>query len=109
MCSFYSGLVDVVLVVVVVLVVDAFDFFTPIPCTYTSLPLDGMARNYYFLSTWICRICRITRFIMSGSIFSYLLIPEERRKNIWSEGASNPSPLASQATALTTRTWLLGR
>ena len=26
--------------------------FTPIPCTYTNLPLDGMARNY-FLSTWI--------------------------------------------------------
>ena len=23
-------------------------FFTPIPCTYTSLPLDGMARNYHF-------------------------------------------------------------
>ena len=21
-------------------------FFTPIPCTYTNLPLDGMARNY---------------------------------------------------------------
>ena len=22
--------------------------FTPIPCTQTSLALDGMARNYYF-------------------------------------------------------------
>ena len=27
-------------------------FFTPIPCTYTSLQLDGMARNY-FSSRWI--------------------------------------------------------
>ena len=23
-------------------------FFTPMPCSYTSLPLDGMARNYYY-------------------------------------------------------------
>ena len=39
--------------------------------------------------------------------YSYLLIPEEK-KNIWSELKSNPGPLASQATALTTRPWLLG-
>ena len=24
-------------------------FFTPIPCTYTSLLLDGLARNYIIL------------------------------------------------------------
>ena len=44
-----------------------FFFFTPIPCTYTSSPLDGMARNYIiiFLSTWIRKI---TQFIVSGSI-----------------------------------------
>ena len=30
-----------------------------------------------------------------------------RRKDIWSEQESNPGPLASQATALTTRPWLL--
>ena len=24
-------------------------FFTPIPCTYTSLPLDGMPKNYFCL------------------------------------------------------------
>ena len=24
-------------------------FFTPIPCTYTSSPLDGMARNYIYI------------------------------------------------------------
>ena len=41
--------------------------------------------------------------------YSYLLIPEEK-KNIWFELESNPGPLSSQsqATALTTRPWLLG-
>ena len=39
--------------------------------------------------------------------YSYLLIPEEK-KNIWSELELNPGPLASQATTLTTRPWLLG-
>ena len=27
-------------------------FFAPIPCTYTCSPLDGMARNYFFLESW---------------------------------------------------------
>ena len=40
-------------------------FFTPIPCTYTSSPLDGMAKNYFYFSTWIRKIMQ---FIMSGSI-----------------------------------------
>ena len=31
-----------------------------------------------------------------------------RSENIWSELELNPGPLASQATALTTRPWLLG-
>ena len=31
-------------------VITAYDlFFTPIPCTYTSFPLDGMARNYIII------------------------------------------------------------
>ena len=30
------------------------------------------------------------------------------RKNIWSELESNPGPLVSQATTLTTKPWLLG-
>ena len=34
-------------------------FFTPIPCAYTSSPLDGMARNFFFY---------ITQFIVYGSI-----------------------------------------
>ena len=32
-----------------------------------------------------------------------------RRKSIWSELELNPGPLASEATALTTRPWLLGQ
>ena len=28
-------------------------FFTPIPCTYTSLPLDGMARNYIIIIIYL--------------------------------------------------------
>ena len=47
---------------------------------------------------------------MSGSI---LFLPPYTRgeENIWSELESNPGPLASrpQATALTTRPWLLGQ
>ena len=39
--------------------------FTPIRCTYTSLPPGGMARNYYFVSTWIHKSMQ---FVMSGSI-----------------------------------------
>ena len=39
-------------------------FFTPIPCTYTSLLLDGIARNYYyFVSTWICKITQFIKFL----------------------------------------------
>ena len=82
-----------------------YDFFSPIPCTYASLPLDGMARNDFF---YLHLYARITQFIVSGSIFSYRLISEEE-KNIWSELELNPGPLASQVTALTTRPWLLGR
>ena len=76
-------------------------FLTPIPRSYTSLPVDGVARNIsFFLSTWIRKIMQ---FIMFGSIyFSYLLCPR-REKTIWSELESNPGPLASQATTLTTR------
>ena len=50
------------------------------------------------------------QFTMSASIFClFLLIPEEekKKKNISSELALNPGPLASQVAALTTRPWLL--
>ena len=48
------------------------------------------------------------QLIMSGSI---LFLPPYTRgeKTFWSELELNPGPLASQATALTTRPWLLGR
>ena len=55
------------------------------------------------LSTWLRKI---TQFIEFGSIL--LLLPyTQREKNIWNELESNPSPLASRATALTSRPWLL--
>ena len=46
------------------------------------------------------KICRV-----------YLLPPYTRgeKKNIWSELELNLGPLASQATTLTTRPWLLGQ
>ena len=70
--------------------------------TYTSLLLDGMARNYYFLTTWIRKI---TQFVVSGSILFLPPYTRGEKKNIWSELELNPGPLASQATALTTRPW----
>ena len=83
-------------------------FFTPIPCTYTSSLLDGMARNfyyyYYFNRPGYARSCNLSCL---DPFHSYLLIPEEK-KNILSELELNPGPLASQATSLTTRPWLLG-
>ena len=56
------------------------------------------------ISTWIRKIMQL---IMSGSI---LFLPPytQGEKTFWSELESNPGPLASQATALTTRPWLLG-
>ena len=84
--------------------VEVLIFFTPIPCTYTSLLLDGMARNYYFNLHGYARSCNLSCL---DPFHSYLLYPR-RRKNIWSELESNSGHLASQVTALTTRPWLLG-
>ena len=82
-------------------------FFTLIPCTYASLPLDGTARSYYyFLSTWIRKS---TQFVMSRSILFLPPYTRGEKKHIWYELESNPGPLASQATVLTTRPWLLGQ
>ena len=62
-----------------------------------------MARNYYFLSTstW-----KITQFVVSGSILFLPPYTRGEKKNILSELESNPGPLASQVTALTTRSCL---
>ena len=56
------------------------------------------------LSTWISKS---TQFVVSGSILFLPPYTRGEKKNIWSELESNPGPLASQATALTTRPWLL--
>ena len=46
--------------------------------------------------------------IMSGSILFLPPYTRGEEKNIWSEPESNPGPLASQATTITTRPCLLG-
>ena len=70
-------------------------FLTPTPCsTLCSITWLGII---FLLSTWICKI---TQFFLPP-------MPEERRKTMWSELESNPDPLASQATTLTTRPCLL--
>ena len=48
------------------------------------------------------------QFIMSGSILFLPPYTRGEKKPFWSELESNPGPLASQATALATRPWLLG-
>ena len=52
------------------------DFFTPIPCTYNSLSQDGMARNYYFLPTWIWKRMQSILFLSPYT--------QGEKKNIWS-------------------------
>ena len=80
-------------------------FFTPIPCTYTSLPLDGMAKNYYcffYMDTQDHVIYHAWIHFIPTSLYP------RRERTIWYELGSNPGPHASQATALTTKPWLLG-
>ena len=58
-----------------------------------------------FFSTWICKS---TQFVLSGSTFIHSSLYPRRAENNWSVLESNAGTLASQATALTTRPWLLG-
>ena len=53
-------------------------FFSPKPFTYTSSPLDGMAKND-FISSWIRKIMQLSCL---DPFNSYLLIPEERKKHL---------------------------
>ena len=48
------------------------------------LPLDGMARNYYFHLDW----CAGARILWLDPFYSYFLILEEK-KDLWSELESN--------------------
>ena len=56
-------------------------------------------------STWIRKNMQ---FIMSGSILFLPPYTRGEKKTIWSELKSNPGPLASQATTLTTIPWFPG-
>ena len=73
-------------------------------------PLDGVARNY-FSYFYLPEYARCTQFIMSGSIYSYLLCPRREEKKPL--GLSWNQPRSScfnypQVTALTTWPCLLG-
>ena len=62
---------------------------------------------------WLGIIFHLDGYVRAGNsscldpFYSYLLIPEEK-KIIWSELESSPLTSSSQASALTTRPWLLG-
>ena len=87
--------------------IDVYTFYEilylPYLCTCTSLQLDDMARIFFSTLTHKC-----TQFVMSGSILFLPPYTRGEKKNIWPELELNPGPLASQATALTTRPLLLG-
>ena len=79
----------------------------PLPRSYTSLLLDGVARNFFFL--FLCMVMQ-DHTIYHVWIHLFIVPPMlEKRKTIWSELESNPGPLTSQATALTSRPCLHGQ
>ena len=84
------------------------DFFTSIPCTYTSSLLDGMAMNDHFLSTQDTREHAI--LLCQDPFLSYHLIPD--RKTIWTMLGMNPyaSSTSEHAIdyAITSQTFNLG-
>ena len=82
------------------------NFITPIPRAYTSSPPDDVARNFLF-SFYIHGYARSHNFSSLDPFFQPLMPLE--RKTLRSELESNPGPLASQATTLTTRPCLLNR
>ena len=72
-------------------------FFSPIPCTHTSLPLDGMARNcYYFIymDTQDHAIYHVWIHFIPTCLYP------RREKTIWSELESNPGPLVSVSSIM---------
>ena len=76
---------------------EELEFFYSIPCTYTSSPLDGMARNYIIirlLFVYLNGYARSHILLCLDPFCSYLLMPEER-KNIKSVLELNPGPLPS--------------
>ena len=72
---------------------------TPIPCSYTSLLLAGVAWNFFKNLHGPARSHNL-------SCMEQFNFPTSYEKPFGLELESNPSPLASQATALTTRSCL---
>ena len=69
-------------------------FYTPIPSTCTSFPLDGMARNDHF---YLLGYARARNFIVFGSIF--ILHPYTQEKNHLDNAGIKPGSPAQQAIA----------
>ena len=61
-----------------------FCFFSPIPCTFTSSSLDGMARIFIYVD-----MQEHTILSCLDPFLSYHLIPD--RKTIWTTLGSNPA------------------
>ena len=76
------------------LLYDCF-FASPILYTYTSLPLDGLARNAYYL-LYLSGYARSHKFIVSGSIRFLPPIPEERKKHLAWAGIEPSSMIVNQ-------------
>ena len=55
-------------------------FFSPMPCTYTSSPLDGKARNYIIIC--LSGYARSRTLLCLDPLCSYLLIPKEWKKHL---------------------------
>ena len=70
------------------------DYFTPIPCTYTSSPLDGISRNYHF-HFYLRGYARPCNFVGSGSVF--ILPPYTREKKPFGQ-SWDQSRLATSAS-----------
>ena len=85
-------------------VAATFNVFAPIPCNYTSLPLDGMARYYHF---YLRGYARARNFVMSGSIF--ILISYTREKNHLDKAGIEPGLPAPQASMLSITPLPLGQ
>ena len=74
-------------------------FLLPIPCTYTSLTLDVIARNFFiYMETKEHTICHVWIHFIPASLY-----PRREEKHLFRARIEPPLASHSQATALTTR------
>ena len=83
--------------------------FTCIPCSYTRLPLDGVARNYIFLYFIYLDMQESNLWCLDPLIPTSYAWGEKKNHSVWA--GIEPRSLCficSQSTALTTRPCLFG-